>query len=82
MLHDWYQLDCGSARAEQKVFNKLNNLKLAPEQQSSVDSSIRLDQWALGRSQSQQPFIELSRRLICSLNASCQASKIFRLTPI
>ena len=82
MLHDRYQPERNSVWAEQKVFDKLIDLKLAPEQQSSVDSGIRFDQWALGRSQSQQPFNDLSRRLIYSLNASHQASTIFRLTPI
>ena len=44
MLQDWYQPEHGSVWAEQKVFDKLNDLKLAPEQQSSVDSSFRIDQ--------------------------------------
>ena len=76
MLHDWYQPEYGSVWAEQKVFDRLNTLKLAPEQQSSVDSSIRFDQWALGRSQSQQPFNNLRRQLIYSLKASHQVSTI------
>ena len=50
ILHDWYQPEHGSVWAEQKVFDKINNLKLAPEQQSSVDSGIRIDQWVLGKS--------------------------------
>ena len=49
---------------------------LAPKQQSSLDSSIHFDQWALGRSQLQQLFNDLRRRLIYSLNASHQASTI------
>ena len=53
MLWDWYQPERGSVWAEQKVMSKLNDLKLAPEQQSAVDSGIRFDQWALGRTQSQ-----------------------------
>ena len=64
MLRDWYQPEGGSVWAEQKVFDRLNTLKLAPEQKSSVDSSIRCDQWALDRSQSQQLFNNLLRQLI------------------
>ena len=52
MLHDWYQPEHGSVWVEQKVFNKLYGLKLAPEQQSSMGSNITFNQWALGRSQS------------------------------
>ena len=55
---------------------KLQNLKLAPEQQSVVDSSIRFDQWALGRTQSQLPFNDLKRRLISSISTSRQTSTI------
>ena len=61
---------------EQKVFDKLNHLKLAPEQQSSVHSGIRINQWALGRSQSQQPFNDLRSRLIYSIDSSRQVSTI------
>ena len=43
-LCDWYQPERNSVWAEQKVFDKLINLKLAPEQQSSVDSGIHIDQ--------------------------------------
>ena len=55
---------------------KLQNIKLAPEQQSAVDSDIRFDQWALGRTQSQQPFNNLKRQLISSMSMSRQASTI------
>ena len=37
--------------SESKVFGKLLNLQLAPEQQSSVDSSTQMDQLALGKLQ-------------------------------
>ena len=76
MLCDWYQPEQNSVWVEPKVFDKLIDLKLAPEQQSSVDSGIHIDQWALGKSQVAQPFNDLQRRLIYSLNASCQASTI------
>ena len=56
--------------------SKLNNLKLAPEQQSAVDSGISFHQWALGRTQSQQLFNNLKRRLISSLASSQQASTL------
>ena len=41
-----------------------------------MDSGIRFYQWALGRSQSQQPFNDLHRQLIYSLNESHRASTI------
>ena len=62
--------------AEPKVFAKLGNLKLALEQQSSVDSGIHITQWALGKSQAAQPFNDLQRRLIYSFNASHQVSTV------
>ena len=64
MLLDWYQPVCGYVWLEQRVFDRLRGLMLAPEQQSSMDSGIRFNQLALGRSQSQQPFNDLHRRLI------------------
>ena len=63
MLWDWYQPECNTVWAESKVFGKLLNLKLALEQQSSVDSGIQIDQWALGKSQAAQPFNVLQRRV-------------------
>ena len=56
MLRDWYHPEHNTVWMESKVFGKLNGLKLTPEQQSSVDSSIRMDQWALGKSQASQLF--------------------------
>ena len=44
ILSDWYHPERGSVWAEQKVFDKLNDLKLAPEQKSSVDNVILIDQ--------------------------------------
>ena len=70
MLCDWYQPERNTVWAEPKVFAKLGNLKLAPEQQSSVDSGICLDQWALGELQVAEPFNDLQRRIIYLLNAS------------
>ena len=67
MLQDWYQPQRGMVWPEQKVFGKLNKLKLAPDQQSMVDSGVRVDQFALGRSHSQQPFNDPRRRLIFSI---------------
>ena len=54
----------------------MHNLALVPEQQSTVHSGIRLDQWALGRTQSAQPFKDLKRRLIRSIRLSRQASTV------
>ena len=76
MLRDWYQPERGSVWLEHKVMSKLNNLKLAPEQQSAVERNIRFDQWAMGRMQLQQPLNNLKRRLISSLASSRQASTL------
>ena len=73
MLRDWYQPEQNTVWVEPKVFAKLVDLKLAPEQQSSVDSGI--DQWALGKLQVAQPFNDL-QRFIYSLNAQRQASTV------
>ena len=71
----------GSVWPKERVFDRLRGLTLAPEQQSSVDIGICFDQWALGRSQLQQPFNDLRRRLIYSLNANHQASTILMANP-
>lgn len=76
MLRDWYQPECNTVWPESKVFGKLLNLKLAPEQQSLVDSSIQMDQWVLGKSQAAQPFNDLKMHLIFSVNMHRQASTI------
>ena len=41
-----------------------------------MDSGIRFDQWALGKTQSQQPFKDLKRQLISSIITSRQASTV------
>ena len=61
MLQDWFQQERYSVWSEAKVNAKLHNLALVPEQQSAVDSGIRLDQWALGRTQASQPFNDLKQ---------------------
>ena len=71
MLRSWYQPVHGSVWLEHKVFERLRNLSLVPEQQSSVDSGVRMDQWALSHSVSQQPFSAMSKRLICSIKTNC-----------
>ena len=76
MLWDWYQPEHYTVWRGSKVFSKLNGLKLTPEQQSSVDSGIRIDQWALGKSQASQPFNDLQWWLIASINAQRQVSSI------
>ena len=59
-----------------KLFSKLNGLKLTPEQESLVDSSIWMDQWALGKTQPSQPFNILQRCLIASISAQRQANTV------
>ena len=51
MLLDWYQLVRVLLWLEQRVFNRLKGLMLAPEPESSVDSCVHVDQWALTKSQ-------------------------------
>ena len=46
---------------EAKVIACLHNFVLVPEQQSALDSGIRLDQWTLERSQAAQPFNALKQ---------------------
>ena len=59
MLLEWYKPQRSTVLPEQKVFGKHNRLKLAPKKQAIVDSGMRIHQFTLGRSQSQQPFIYL-----------------------
>ena len=40
MLQSWFQPVHGSVWSEHKVFKRLRNLSLVPEQQISVDSSV------------------------------------------
>ena len=62
--------------SEPKVFGKLQGLKLAPEQLSTVDSRVIVDQFGLTRSHSQQPFNNLKRRFIYSVYASHQVATL------
>ena len=61
MLQDWFQPKRNSVWPEAKFKVCLQNLVLVSEQQSAVDSGIRLDQWTLERSQVAQPFNALQR---------------------
>ena len=47
MLRKWFQPEFNMVWLESKVFSRLNGLKLTLEQQSLVESGIRMDQWAL-----------------------------------
>ena len=76
MLQDWLQPQRGMVWSEPRVFGKLQGLRLAPEQQSTVDNGVRVDQFGLARSHSQQPFNDLKRRLIDSICASRQAATL------
>ena len=51
MLWEWYQPGHKSVWSEDVAFCILEGLKLALEQQSAVNSGIRLHQWALGMDQ-------------------------------
>ena len=42
MLQDWLQPQQGKVWSEQRVIGKLQGLKLAPEQQSTVDIGVRV----------------------------------------
>ena len=53
-------------------------LKLTPEQQSSEDRGIRMDQWTLGKTQPSQPFNDLLRCLITSISTQRQANAILQ----
>ena len=52
---------------------KPSRLKLTPDQQSLVDNSIRMDQWAMDKSQPSQPLNDLQRHLIASSGTQRQA---------
>ena len=64
---------------EDVAFHKLDHLKLILEQQSIVDSGIRLDLWALVRDQQSQSFNYLNHRLLASITASRQLSQLSTL---
>ena len=74
MLWKWFQPEFNMVWLESKVFSRLNSHKLTPEQQSLVDSGIRMDHWALGKTQASQPFNDLQWQLIASIDANRQAS--------
>ena len=76
ILRSWYQPVCGSVWSEHKVFERLRNLSLVPEQQSSVHRGVRVNQGALSNSRSQQPFNAMCKRLIYSININDQAATI------
>ena len=76
MLWEWFQPDHNTVWLESKAFSRLNSLKLTMEQQSLVDSGIRMDHWALGKTHASQLFNDLQLRLITSINANRQASAI------
>ena len=69
MLRDWFMPKRNSVWPEAKVNSSLSNLALVPDQQSTLDSGIRLDQWTLERSQAAQPFNAFKRQLISSISS-------------
>ena len=74
MLRKWFQPEFNMVWLESMVFSKLKSHKLTLEQQSLVDSGIRMDHWALGKTQASQPFNDLQWQLIASIDANRQAS--------
>ena len=51
LLQGWFQPEQNIVWSEQTLLSKLNGLKLTLEKQSLVDSGIRIDQWAQGKTQ-------------------------------
>ena len=76
MLQDWFQPQRGTVWSEPRVFGKVKGLRLVPEQHSTVDNGVRVNQFGLTRSHSQQSFNDLKRRLIYSVYASCQTATL------
>ena len=76
MLRGWYQPEQGSIWLNGMVFNKLNGLKLVPEQQVVLDQGLRSDQWCFSKDQAQQPFNDMKRHLVASMVTYRQASTI------
>ena len=76
MLRDWFMPKRNSVWPEVKVNSSLSNLVLVPDQQSTLDSGICLDQWTLKRSQVAQPFNAFKRQLISSISAQRQSQVV------
>ena len=76
LLWGWVQPERNTVWLEQKLFSKLNGLKLTPEQQSLMDSGIQMDQGALGTTKPSQPFKNLQRHLIASIGTQMQANTV------
>ncbi len=76
MLRDWFTPKRNSVWPEAKVNSSLSNLTLVPDQQSTLDSGIHLDQLTLERSQAAQPFNAFKRQLISSISSQRPSSVI------
>ncbi len=76
MLRDWFMPMRISVWPLAKINSCLSNLTLALDQQSILDSGIRLNQWTLERSQAAQPFNAFKRELISSIFSQRQSSVI------
>ena len=64
ILRDWFTPRRNTVWPEAKVNSSLGKLASVSDQQSILDSGIRLDQWTLERSQAAQPFNAFKRQLI------------------
>ena len=67
MLKDWFTLGRFKVWPEAKLNASLDKLALVSDQQSILDSGIRLDQWTLDMSKAAQPFNAFKRQLISSI---------------
>merc|ERR1712163_1463 len=76
MHRDWFTPKRNTVWPEAKVNSSLSKLTLVLDQQSILDSGIRLDQWTLERSQAAQPFNAFKRQLISSIRAQRQSQVV------
>ena len=76
LLRGWFKPEQNTVWLEQKLFSKLNGLKLTLEQQSLMDSGIQMDQEALGTTKPSQLFKNLQRHLIASIGTQMQANTV------
>ena len=76
MLRDWFTPRRNTVWPEAKVNASLGKLALVSDQQSILNSGIRLDQWTLERSQAAQPFNAFKRQLISSISAQRQSQVV------
>ena len=76
MLRNWFTPKRNSVWPKAKVNSSLSNLALVPDQQSTLEFGICLDQWTQERSQAAQPFNTFKRQLISSISAQRQSQVV------